>query len=64
MGKWLLVKVAMEVLSALNRDKKVSARNGNRNTLLHFVLIVFNIIFWSIAIIEHLRPAEYYITEE
>ena len=27
-------------------------------------LIVFNIGFWSIALIEHFRPAEYYITEQ
>ena len=44
--------------------KHVNLMNTVAKVVFLIFLIVFNIIFWSIAIIEHLRPAEYYITEE
>ena len=49
------------------KNKKVNqAKSMNTVAKVAFIifLIVFNIGFWSIAIMEHFRPAEYYITEK
>ena len=60
-----LVNNEIEDEELVKKDLMKHAKLMNTIAKVAFIifLIVFNIGFWSIALIEHFRPAEYFITE-